>query len=141
MKKFNTASFLVRFAGATALVLLTYNPTGYSYYDWVQQSLSDMGEGFGPKQAFAGVVVLIGWAILINSTLASLGGLGLILASAFIGTLVWLISSFGWFEIESAGAVTWAALISLSALLAVGLSWSHIRRRMSGQVDVDDIGE
>ena len=141
MKKFNFASFLVRFAAAATLVLLTYNPTGYSYYNWLQQAMVDGGEGFGPKQAFAGVVILIGWAILVNSTLASLGGLGLILASAFIGTLVWLISSFGWFEIESAVAITWAALISLSALLALGLSWSHIRRRMSGQVDVDDIGE
>ena len=27
----------------------------------------------------------------------------------------------------------------LSLILAVGLSWSHIRRRLTGQVDVDDL--
>jgi Family of unknown function (DUF6524) len=29
-------------------------------------------------------------------------------------------------------------LVILSLILAVGMSWSHIRRRMSGQVDVDE---
>jgi hypothetical protein len=28
-------------------------------------------------------------------------------------------------------------VISLAVLLAIGMSWSHIRRRLSGQVDVD----
>ncbi|NOQ62916.1 MAG: hypothetical protein GQ582_00200 [Methyloprofundus sp.] len=139
MKNFNFISFLIRFIGSAALVLSTYNPTEYSYYSWVQAALSPSGSGFAAEYAFVGVVLLIGWAILVRSTLSALGGLGLILAAAFIGTLVWLISSYGLLQIESATAITWAALLSLSALLAIGLSWSHIRRRLSGQVDVDDI--
>jgi hypothetical protein len=29
----------------------------------------------------------------------------------------------------------------LAAIMATGMSWSHIRRRMSGQLDVDDVDE
>ena len=30
-------------------------------------------------------------------------------------------------------------LIIISAVLAVGMSWSHINRRLSGQVDTDEV--
>ena len=141
MNKFNVVSFALRFLGAVALVLLTYNPSGYSYFHWVQDSLGPEGAGFAAEYAFVGVVILIGWVILLRSTLQALGGLGLVLAAAFIGTFVWLMTSYGVLEVESSTAITWAALISLAALLAIGMSWSHIRRRMTGQVDVDDIGD
>jgi len=32
-------------------------------------------------------------------------------------------------------------LILISSILAVGISWSHIRRKISGQVDADDVDE
>jgi hypothetical protein len=35
--------------------------------------------------------------------------------------------------------LTWIVLVGLSLLLAVGMSWSHIRRRLTGQVDVDEV--
>lgn len=141
MNKFNFLSFILRLAGAIALVLLTFNPTGYSYFHWVQDALASEGAGFGAEHAFCGVVILIGWTILIRSTFRALGALGLILAIAFIGTLVWLMTSYGVVKVESSTAITWAALISLAALLAIGMSWSHIRRRLTGQVDVDDVDD
>ena len=36
---------------------------------------------------------------------------------------------------------TWIAIFALSVVLSVGLSWSIVRRRLSGQADVDDIDE
>lgn len=125
--------------GAIALVLLTYNPTGYSYFYWVQDALASEVNGFGAEHAFCRVVILIGWTILIKFTLRSLGALGLILGIAFIGTLFWLMTNYGVVEVESTTAITWAALISFASLLAIGMTWSHIRRRLSGQVDVDDM--
>ncbi len=141
MNNFNFVNFALRFLSAVAIVLLTYNPSGYSYFHWVQESMASAGSGFGAEHAFSGVVILIGWTILLRSTFQSLGALGLVLAAAFIGTLVWLMTSYGIVEVESSVAITWAALISLAALLAIGMSWSHIRRRISGQVDVDELGE
>ena len=34
--------------------------------------------------------------------------------------------------------IAWVVLVILSLVLATGMSWSHIRRRMSGQFDVDE---
>ena len=139
MKTFSLLSFALRFLGAALVVLLTFNPSGYSYFHWVGDAFH--GSGFGPQHAFAGVVLLIGWSILIRSTYRSLGAFGLLLASAFIGTLVWLLDAYHLINADSTSAVAWTALLSLAALLAVGMSWSHIRRRLSGQLDVDDIAE
>ena len=35
----------------------------------------------------------------------------------------------------------WLGLIALSLVLGIGLSWSHVRRRLSGQADMDDVDE
>jgi uncharacterized membrane protein len=139
MTKFTPLSFLLRFLGATSVVLLTFNPSGYSYYHWVAESIQD--SGFAAQHAFAGIVLLTGWTILVRSSYRSLGPLGTLLASAFIGTLVWLLDDYQLIKTDTATAIGWIALVSLAALLAVGMSWSHIRRRLSGQLDVDDIDE
>ncbi len=128
---------LIRFIGALLIILLTYNPTGHSYVHWLDDALK--GAGFQAQHAFVGVVLLIGWTIMIRATFRSLGAIGLLLASALIGTFVWLLDSYGLFETQSDSIIVWLALISLSALLAIGTSWSHIRRNVTGQIDVDDV--
>jgi len=139
MKSFTLFSFVLRFVGAVLIVLLTFNPSGYSYYHWVSDAIRS--SGFGPEYAFSGVVLLIGWFILVRSSYRSLGPVGLFLAAAFIGTFVWLLDEYKLINTETTSATGWTALISLSALLAIGMSWSHIRRRLSGQVDMDDVSE
>ncbi len=141
MKNFNLISFFFRLLGATIVVLLTFNPSGYSYYHWLREAIEGTGPEFGAEHAFAGVLLLIGWTILLRSTMRSLGATGLLLASAFIGTFVWLLTSYDLFEAESTLSITWIALICLSILLAIGMSWSHFRRRLSGQIDIDDISD
>lgn len=139
MKSFTLLSFALRFVGAVLIVLLTFNPGGYSYYHWVSDAISR--SEFGSEHAFTAVVLLIGWFILIRSSFRSLGPIGLFLASAFIGTFVWLLDDYKLISANTNSAIGWIALISLSALLAIGMSWSHIRRRLSGQVDIDDVSE
>ena len=69
-----------------------------------------------------------------------LPGLGLLpVAVAFFGTIVWLVIDRGWLEADDVQMITYLGLFLLSAILATGMSWSHIRRRMSGQLDVDEI--
>jgi hypothetical protein len=34
--------------------------------------------------------------------------------------------------------IGWVILIILSVMLAIGLSWSHVWRRLTGQFEVDD---
>lgn len=134
-KAFNLESFLVRLFFALILVFSTFNPSGYSFYHWV---LKTMEVGFEPLMAFAGIVLVIGWVVYIRATITSLGLIGLILAFAFFGTLLWMVIDWGLIPADSVQVITYIILTLLSMVLAIGMSWSHIRRRMSGQVDVNE---
>ena len=136
VREITTLGFLLRFLASLILVLATYNPSNYSYFDWVQGTFGNGGPG--PEHFFVGVVLLIGWAVLLHATFQSLGKLGILLAVAFFGTLVWLLVDFGLLATDSVSAVSWIVLICLAALLTIGLSWSALWRRMTGQVDVLD---
>jgi len=130
------AGFSIRFLIATGLVLVTYNPSGYSFYDWFSRAW-DTG-GPGAPHYFVAVLLVIGWVILLRATFNSLGALGLVLGSALLGTLVWLLFDLGLLTGSSLSFYAWISLVCLGALLALGLCWSHIWRRMTGQVDIDD---
>lgn len=137
--RFTWQSFYLRLVFALLLVFLTYNPSGYSFYHWAKNAL--FGDAFilSPPFALSAIVLTIGWTVYIRATLNSLGGFGLTLAFLFFAIIIWWIIDLGLLSIDSFSILTYIALFLLSAILATGMSWSHIRRRISGQVDVDDI--
>ena len=137
MKPITVQGFLLRFLFALLLVLLTYNPSGYSYSHWLQNSFSNVD----PLLAIAGISLIIGWVVYLRATLRSLGLIGLILAVLFFSIILWLFIDWGWLALNNVTAMSWVILILISAILAVGISWSHIRRKISGQVDADDVDE
>lgn len=137
VKNFSFISFLVRFALAAVLVFCTYNPSGWSWYHWFVQT----PEKINPLLIFAGVVLIIGWVIYLRATLRSLGEIGTVLALAFFAALTWVMIDYGLLSLDSPTVFTWVVLTMLAAIMATGMSWSHVRRRMSGQLDVDDVDE
>ena len=132
---FGPDSFLMRWLFAAALVIGTYNPTAYSFTGWLLAE----DFSFGPLPALVGVLLLIGWIIFLRATFMSLGWLGITLGAALFACLIWLLVDVGLLSMESTGALTWLALLLVSLLLGAGMSWSHIRRRLTGQIDVDDV--
>lgn len=134
---FGPTAFLRRFAFATMLVLSTYNPSRFSFAHWVSGAFAS--GTLGPLHAFAGVALLIGWVILVRTTWQAIGALGLGLAIAFFGTLIWLLLESDLLRVSSVSALIWLALICVAFVLAIGMSWGHLQRRASGQVDVDDV--
>ena len=134
VKEINWVGVGARFLLALVLVFATYNPSGYSYFHWGIKHISD----FSVLKLFAGVVLLIGWAMFIRATLVSLGAFGIVLAAAFFGTLLWLVVDWGLVPADTVEAVTYLILVAASAVMATGMTWSHIRRRISGQIDVDE---
>lgn len=123
---------------AAVLVFATYNPSGHSYWHWLRQSLPG---GVDALVVFTGVVLAIGWTIYLRATLRSLGGLGLVLTTAFFTALLWLLADWGVLPIDDRRTVIWLGELVLTAVLAVGLGWSLVQRRLTGQVDVDDVEE
>jgi hypothetical protein len=130
--EFTVGGFLARWLFAAALVFGTYNPSEYSYFNWVRTA------EFGPVMAMAGIALLIAWIVFLRATMESMGILGIVLGGALFGCLIWWLIDVGVLAVHSTNALTWIILLVLSFILAAGMSWSHIRRRLTGQVDVDE---
>jgi len=132
---------LIRFLVAFALVFCTYNPHGWSYFDWVQSYLNPVGDNQTslPLLLLAGIVLIIVWTIYLRATMRSLGMFGLILAIAFFGVLLWLAIDFIPSLTEDMTILVDLVLVVFVGILTTGICWSHIRRRITGQADVDDV--
>ena len=102
MEKLTFTGFLLRAAFALALVLLTYNPSGYSYVHMLQAGFP----AITPLEAVLGIVLLIGWFVFLRATLSSIGPLGMVLALALFAALIWLIVSWGWVKLSDTGAIS-----------------------------------
>lgn len=126
---------IIRFGVALALVILSWNPSELSYYHWAIANLPDNA----PFIVFSGLIMLIAWIVFLRATTRSLGAVGTLLAIAVAGSLLWIIIDFGWIDPANGTVLAWVVLVLLAAILTAGLSWSHLRRRMAGQADVDDV--
>jgi hypothetical protein len=134
---FSFADLALRIIFSAALVFLTYNPTQISYVSW----LLNYAEGDLPLVVLAGITLLICYVIYIRATLRSIGLFGIALAGAFTAALIWVLVDFGILEVDSGNALQWIVLATIAVILGIGLSWSHVRRLLSGQSDVDDLDE
>ena len=133
------AGIAVRALAALALVFTTYNPEGKSFYHWAVAPLIDGSSSSGPASAkfLVGLALLAGWVVFLTATRRSIGFGGSLLVIAIAGGLVWMLMDFGIVSARSARGITYVVLICTALLLAVGMSWSHASRKMSGQVDMD----
>ena len=135
--KFNFSSFSIRFLFAVLLVFATYNPEGYSYFHWVK----DVFPSISIEQGFVTILLVIGWVIFLRATFRSLGLIGLTLAVAFFALFVFMLVKWEWLTLDATKTMSYVVEILIAVLLALGMSWSHIRRRMSGQADMDDVDQ
>jgi len=131
------SGFLLRAVFSLLLVLATFNPSGYSYVHMVAADFP----AITPLEAVCGLLLLIGWIVFLGATLKSIGLLGMALAFALCAALIWLVMSWGWVSLEDTHALTWIGLIILALILAIGMSWSHLYRRWTGQTTVDEVNE
>ncbi len=129
------AGVALRFVAAIMLTFATYNPEGVSYYHWAILNWTE----FDPLKALAGVVLLIGWTIFLRATSRSLGVFGLMLALAFFGVIVWALLYYGIIATDSSRVITYLVMFVVAGVLTAGMVWSLVRRRVSGQIDVDDV--
>jgi hypothetical protein len=120
----------VRLLAAGLLVFSTYNPAGYSYVHWVRHA----GGGPLPLKVLGGVFLAAGWLFCVRATLRSLGHVGTALAAGFFGVLIWLFVDLRGVDVEGS-ALAWIVLACLAATLAIGLWFSLVKRRVTGQVD------
>ena len=129
--------FPIRWLLAFVLLTATYNPTQWNFVRWAMAHYTDMLS----VTVLAGLVLLVGYIIYLRATLRSIGLFGMILVLSVAGTLIWVLFDQGFIDLSDPTINTWLAIVILSLVLAIGLSWSIVRRKISGQADVDDVDE
>ncbi len=126
---------LLRIVAALALVLVTFNPSGISYFHWVTGGTAKITA----FQVVCGLLLVSGWLLYARAAIQSLGRIGLLLTAAVLAALVWWLVSLGVVHLDRPGTLPWVLLLALGFLLGFGLSWSLLRKRLTGQVDVDEL--
>ncbi len=129
--------FIIRWLVAFTLLAATFNPTEWNYTYWVTQNFSDQM----PLAVLIGLLLTVGYIIYLRATLRSIGGIGILLVGAIIGAVLWVLYDYGMLTLYSEAVMVWLGLATLATVLGIGLSWSHVRRRLSGQSDMDDLGD
>lgn len=133
MATLTPGGFLFRWLGALTLVLGTFNPTPYNFISWVTDEAA-RGEQV-PLKFLIGAVIIIGYVIYFRATFESIGYIGIGLAVLFFGGIVWLLFDMGFLNAQDRETIVWVVLFVFATIMAIGISWSFIRRKLSGQVD------
>ena len=120
----------LRILFAVALVVATWNPTGYSYVQWALIDTST----FDATKALVGVVLLVAWLMCLRATWVSLGLLGVVLAALVIGVFVWWLVSMGVVKRDQT-TMEWIGVIAVGIVLGLGMGWSIFRAKATGQVE------
>ena len=137
------AGLLLRVIGALVLVYATFNPTGRSYFHWALGPLIGIGAPSGGSTALkflVGIGLLIGWVVVLQATRRSIGLTGAFLALALCGGLIWLLVEQHVVSPTGSAAIAHIALLAVGLVLGVGMSWSLLSRRLTGQIDTDQVG-
>ncbi len=131
----NIGGFLLRWLFAFVLVVATFNPSGYSLFHW----LWPLSDAQLPLKILVIIIALGCYIFYLSATFKSLGMLGIIILMAFCGTLIWLFVDQGWLDLSNSGILSWVMIFMISTVLGIGISWSHVKKRITGQFDTDDV--
>lgn len=118
---------------AIALVLLTWNPSGWDYVDWALRDRST----FDAVKAFFGLLLLAAWVFCLRAAWVSLGVVGIVLVASLLATVVWMLVEFGVVATDNRRAFVWLALLAVAIVLGVGVSWAKLRQRASGEIETN----
>ena len=128
---------LIRILGAFVLLSATYNPTQWNFVRWAQTGWATQM----PLTILLGLLLAVGYLVYIGATLRSIGAFGIVLVAAIVGALVWVLIDYQVLTLQNPSLNLWLGIFALSVVLGIGLSWSIIRQRISGQATVDEVQE
>ena len=134
---FTLGSVFLRLACALIVGLLTFNPSGFSFFHWARDAF--LASSLGPMHVLAGLALLGGWVLFVQATRQSLGLFGIVLVGSLFAVLVWMLFFYDVVKSTSGPTLIWIVLIGVAVILTTGMCWAHLRRRLSGQATVDEV--
>ena len=126
---------LLRWLGAFILLAVTFNPTPYNFVRWSQSNW----ETQMPLTVLLGLILGVGYIIYVGATFRSLGAFGMMAVAALFAAVIWVLIDWGVLALGNNSLTVWLGILALSLILGIGLSWSILRQRLSGQASVDEI--
>jgi hypothetical protein len=127
--RFRPVDFIVRWLFVFALMTAIYNPTGYSFIDWLLVKDSD----YLPLKVFVGAtMVLVLWFVyamvirVMKNTGIRVGAVTLVMGA-------WALDNLGLMP-RSATILIVLAQAGVAGWLAVGLSMVLVRAQVAGQI-------
>lgn len=126
---------LLRWLGAFLLLAAIFNPTWWNYVIWARQSWADQM----PLIVFSGLILAVVAMVYLVATMRSIGLLGALVIAAIFGAGLWVLTDWGLLALGNSALNTWLGILALSLILGVGMSWSILRQRLSGQASVDEV--
>jgi lipopolysaccharide export LptBFGC system permease protein LptF len=128
---------LLRWFGAFGLLSATFNPTQWNFYRWAEAHYSTQL----PLTVLLGLLLAVAFIIYVAATLRSLGAFGMLLVAAVFAALIWVLEDWGILSTANSSLNIWLGILALSLVLGIGLSWSILWQKMSGQATVDEVDE
>jgi hypothetical protein len=125
--------FVLRLILSLALVAATWNPTPYSFVRWAMDSSGQL-----PLKVLGGLVLLALYVVVLTAVLRGIGVLGVILVLGVTAAAAWVLVDWGWLRLDDPGALAWVSILGLSLVLAVGMYWGVLWRRLTGQVETEE---
>ena len=122
--------FLYRWLAALLLVGLTWNPTPVNFVSWWAEN-----DGFHGVKLLIAVVFLLGYAIFLRATFNSIGWYGVLALVAFCIGLIWVLADYAAWVFSIPTFTPWFVIVCIASIMNIGLSWSFVRRFLTGQFD------
>lgn len=127
--------FLLRWLGAFVLLAAIFNPTRWNYVTWAREGWADQM----PLVVFTGLILAVVATVYLVATLRSIGILGAIIITAIFAAGLWVLTDWGLLGLQNSALNIWLGILVLSLILGIGMSWSILRQRLSGQQATDEV--
>lgn len=126
---------LIRWLGAFLLLAATFNPSQYNFVRWAQTNW----QAQMPLTLLFSLILAVGYIIYVGATFRSLGAFGMLVVAALFAAVIWVLIDWGVLALSNTNLTVWLGILALSLILGIGLSWSILRQRLSGQATVDEV--
>ncbi len=134
LSRYDWRAVVARLLFSLLLVFSIYNPSGYSFWHWVQ---SPSGNPWA--KAFLGVVLFgIHWLVW-RAVLAVLRPYGVVFIAALCGTGFIAFCELGLVDRGDADAQIIALLLTLVLILTIGLTLASLMHRLTGVLHVEEV--
>ena len=126
---------LLRWLGAFLLLAAIFNPTSWNYVSWARASWAEEM----PLITLTGLILAVAAMVYVVATMRSIGLLGALIIAAIFAAGLWVLTDWGLLGLDNSALNTWLGILALSLILGVGMSWSILRQRLSGQQTTDEV--